>query len=183
MNIGVYGSAAGSIPAELNKKAGAIGRQIAVKGHTLVTGACPGLPYEAVLGASEAGGKCLGFSPAINLNAHIQKDKFPTEGFTKLIFVSEDFIYADQSSICKKFRNIMSVAEIDAAIFISGRTGTMNEFTIAYDLGKKIGILKNSGGAADGAIQILLKNLGKETGAKIIYDADPISLVDKVIEL
>ena len=64
MKIGVYGSASGELSDETKEKAREIGRQIAKKGHIVVTGACLGLPYEAVLGAYEVGGKCIGYSPA-----------------------------------------------------------------------------------------------------------------------
>ena len=62
MKIGVYGSATGKVSDEQREKAREIGRQIAKKGHIVITGACPGLPYEAVLGANEEGGECIGFS-------------------------------------------------------------------------------------------------------------------------
>ena len=57
MKIAVYGSALGGITETLNQIARNVGREIARRGHTVVTGACPGLPHEAVLGAKELEGK------------------------------------------------------------------------------------------------------------------------------
>jgi len=180
MKIGVYGSAAGDFSDEIKKKAREIGRQIAKKGHILITGGCLGLPYEAVLGAYEIRGKCIGFSPALTKKEHVGLYNLPTKGFSELIFVPEDYVYAKSPMACKKYRNISSVLEIDSAIFIAGETGTMNEFTNAYDFGKKIGVLEGSGGISDNAIKELLKVLTKKTGAKIIFDSNPVSLVNKI---
>jgi len=181
MKIGVYGSADSSAPSEVKRLAREIGKHIARRGHIVVTGACPGLPYQAVLGARELGGQCIGFSPATNLAKHLQRDHYPTEGFSELVFVPKS--YVNDSAICKKYRNVSSVAQIDAAIIIRGGTGTMNEFTICYDLGKNIGILQGSSGITTEAIKVLLKSLDRYTDSRVIYDSDPISLVDRLIEL
>ena len=61
MKIAVYGSATGDLSDEVRKKARELGRQIAKSGHTVVTGACPGLPQEAVIGAYAEGGECIAF--------------------------------------------------------------------------------------------------------------------------
>jgi len=41
MKIAVYGSAAGDIPEKVRELAREIGRQIALRGHILITGGCP----------------------------------------------------------------------------------------------------------------------------------------------
>jgi hypothetical protein len=187
MKIGVYGSAAGSIPNEVKRSAKEIGRQIARRECTLVTGGCPGLPYDAVLGAHELGGRCIGYSPATDLEAHTNLYKFPVSGFSEFVFVPKDvpkeYVDVNNTTVCKKYRNVASVAAIDAAIIIGGRIGTMNEFTLAYDFQKNIGILKGSGGITKEAIKILLRDIDKPSASKIIYDVSPISLVDGLVEL
>ncbi|MDF2379675.1 MAG: hypothetical protein P1V18_05690 [Candidatus Gracilibacteria bacterium] len=181
MKIGVYGSAAGIMNDEIKVKAKEIGREIARKGHTIITGGCPGLPHEAILGAYEYGGKCIGYSPAVDLSSHKQSN-YPTEGFSELIFVPKNYKHIDNPLVCKKYRNVSSVASIDAAVIISGRIGSMNEFTIAYDLGVNIGILEGSGGISNRAIKVLLTDIDKETGSKVIYEKDPIILLEKLIK-
>lgn len=180
MKIAVYGSATGELPDEVKQKARELGRQIAKNGHTLITGACPGLPNEAVIGASDEGGECIGFSPATSEEEHVDKLGFPAEGFSELVFVPKDYEFADDQMACKKYRNISSVRSIAAAIFIKGETGTMNEFTNAYDYGRKIGALEGTGGITDGTIQEFLKAITKETGAEVVFDSDPIALVEKI---
>ncbi len=180
MKISVYGSAAGDITDEVLEKAKLIGKEIAKLGHNLVTGACPGIPYEAVLGAKEFNGKVVGFSPAVNLESHKALD-YPVDGFTELIFLPEDFKYKDNKGIATKHRNVESVAYCDACVIIGGRAGTLNEFTIAYDAGKIIGVLENSGGVTK-FLKELVNDFNKQSDAKIIYDEDPFELVKKIVE-
>jgi predicted Rossmann-fold nucleotide-binding protein len=183
MKFGVYGSASTKLKKEVKLKAREIGREIARQDHTVITGGCPGLPYEAVLGAYELGGKTVGYSPATNLENHVKIYKHPVKGFTDFVFVPKGYIHANDPLICKKYRNVSSVAASDAAIFIDGRTGTMNEFTIAYDIGKDIGILEGSGGIAKEAIAVLLRDIDKSSNSTIIYDPDPVSLVKRLTEI
>lgn len=72
--IGVMGSAGRNrkLPKGLLKKSREIGREIARQGCILITGACMGLPYEAVIGAGESGGLVIGISPAASLKEHIE---------------------------------------------------------------------------------------------------------------
>jgi len=181
MKIAVYGSAADASH-EIKKKAREIGREIARHGHILVTGGCGGYPYEAVLGAREIDGRCIAYSPAPDLERHVRDHGFPTEGFSDFVFVPKDYEHIENPHVCRKYRNVSSVAASDACIFIGGRIGTMNEFTIAYDCGKRIGILENSGGISDNLISELIRTAGKESRA-IIYDPNPVSLVDKLTGL
>ena len=69
----------------------------------------------------------------------------------------------------------------DGIIVICGRMGTLNEFTIAFEDQKPIGVLIGSGGTAD-KIRGLTKRPFRG-GAKIIYEKDPKKLVKKLISL
>lgn len=179
MKISVYGSAAGNIEDEIKEKAREIGRQIAKKGHILITGGCPGLPYEAILGAKEIGGKTIGYSPGLSLEDHISRFGFPAEGFDEMIFIPEDYKYWESKKTCLKYRNVSSVTSSEAVVIISGRTGTLNEFTIAYDLGKNIGVLAGTGGITK-FIPELVSDFGKPTDSKIIYEEQPGLLIAKL---
>lgn len=121
--IGVFGSAAGEIKPEVLKAAYVIGEYISSREACLITGGCTGIPLEAARGAHRSKGVVVGISPASSREEHIQVYGFPTEEFECLVF----------TSMGKKGRNPLSVHSCDAAIFIGGRTGTLNEFTVAYD--------------------------------------------------
>lgn len=183
MKIGIFGSSSGddSKKEDLKQKAREIGKTIAKNKGIVVTGACNGLPQEAVLGALELNGKRIGFSPCSSFEEH-KKQNLPIQ-FSDIVFIPENYAHIKNIQICRKYRNVSSVAYCDAAIFISGRIGTMNEFTNAYDMGKVIGVLEESGGISDRTIKILLEDANKNSEAKVIFEKDPEKLVRKVMNL
>ncbi len=180
MKIGIYGSE-DSLGPSIRRMAREIGAELARRGQTLITGACEGYPYDAVLAAAERGGICIGYSPATDLGRHIEYG-LPTQGFSEFVFVPSDYRHVEKIDVCRKFRNVSSVADTDGIVIIGGRIGTMNEFTIAYDLGKKIGILDGSGGITESAIDALLREAGKDSRSRIIQCGDPILLVKGLID-
>jgi len=162
--IGVFGSAGGDMD-KLKPMARAIGQTIASQDCILVTGGCPGLPYEAALGAHEHGGLVMGISPAMNLEQHRDVFKFPTHPHT-LIFTGFE----------KKGRNVISIRTCDAAIFISGRSGTLNEFTSFWDEGdenKVIGLLTGTGGVVDNEIASYIERTKNEKPSKTVLILSP----------
>jgi hypothetical protein len=168
--IGVFGSAAGKIDEKVIGLARAVGALIAEKDCITLTGGCPGYPYEAILGAKEAGGFTVGISPATSRYDHINRFKFPTESFDLLVYAGNG----------KKGRNVVSLYTADAAIAIAGRIGTLNELTIAYDENRPIGILDVPGLAKE--FKSLAENCGK-SGAPIILDVDPRKVVDGLLKI
>ncbi len=55
LTIGVMGSSGGDLSEEIKKKVFRLGEAIAERDAILITGGCPGLPYEAVRGAKAKG--------------------------------------------------------------------------------------------------------------------------------
>ncbi len=177
MKIAVYGSASGDIPQDFREKARELGRAIAKRGHVLITGACPGLPYDAVEGANEHRGIVWGFSPARDLEEHVKRFKFPTAGFTEIKYLPKDFQYAGDMQACYKTRNVWSVAECDAAVFISGSKGSNTEFANAYAMGRVIGVLSGTGGITRKLISTTIEELSDGKEKPVIYNIDPNLLV------
>ena len=68
----------------------------------------------------------------------------------------------------------------EIVVIASGRTGTLGELAIAYDEGRLIGVLTGTGGITD-IVEEILRVSGKETGACVLYDDDPVKLVDRLI--
>ncbi len=143
---------------------------IAKNNLVLFSGACPGLPLEATLGAKEAGGTTVGVSPAINLKEHVEDYQYPTDVFDSLIFTGSGY----------KGRNVTLVRSCDAVISVQGMIGTLNELTIAYDEQKIVGLLLGTGGASDLFSQVL-KKLGK-SDENVIASDDPNFLVERIIK-
>ena len=152
------------------EKAEQIGRVIAEAGMVLVTGATTGIPYWSAKGAKEAGGMVIGLSPAASEAAHIRSYKLPTDYHDVIVYTGFD--YAG--------RNLLLTRSADAIINICGRLGTLNEFTIAFEDKKPIGVLTGTGGMADMLKEIVEKS--HRGPGKVIYDTDPEKLVSKLID-
>jgi uncharacterized protein (TIGR00725 family) len=78
-------------------------------------------------------------------------------------------------------RNLILTKSADAVVEICGRVGTLNEFTIAFEDKKPIGILMGTGGITD-EIQDILR-VSKRGKKDILFDTDPARLVKKLILL
>lgn len=180
MKIGVFGSGS-DYANEQESAAEELGKEIARHGATLITGGCGGLPQAAAKGAQKGGGHTIGYSPAHHIEEHTKLYGFPTEGYGQLIFLPEGLMYDDNRFVCIKYRNVMSCAACDAGIIISGRIGTLNEFTNLYDMGKVIGVLAGSKDVAD-LLPGFLKAIQKKTTAVILFDTDVKKLIERVVK-
>jgi len=171
LTVGVMGSAdASAADAGIRDRAHELGEAIAERGLVLITGACPGLPYDCALAAKQAGGLSIGISPALSLDEHVHKYLSPPDAFDVLIYTGSGLMG----------REVTNIRSSDMVIIVGGRSGTLGEFAIAFDEGKLIGVLKGSGGIT-GQIPGLVAGFGKDTGAHIIFDADPMSLVVRLL--
>lgn len=148
-----------------------LGREIVRQGCVLTTGATIGVPLWAAIGAKEEGGFSIGLSPAYSEIEHVKKYRLPTDYFDIIIYTG--FGYSG--------RNLFLTRASDAVITVCGRIGTLNEFTIAFEDRKPIGILVETGGIADEIEEIVREC--KRPNSKIVYDSDPKKLIKKVIEL
>ncbi len=148
-----------------------LGRQIIKHNGVLVTGATTGIPYWAAIGAKEEKGMVIGLSPAASEKSHLRKYRLPTDFHDLIIYTG--FEYAG--------RNLLLTRSSDAVVIVCGRIGTLNEFTIAFEDKKPIGILTGSGGTAD-MIKEIIADAHRGPG-KIVYDADPKTLIEKLIKL
>lgn len=166
------GSAGGRITNAELALARRLGHRIGERGCTIVTGACPGLPHAAVLGAHEAGGESLGVSPALSREEHVNMYNSPLQPYSSMVFTGSGLMG----------RETHNIHSSDFVLFVGGRSGTLGEFCIAYDEGKLIGILRNSGGISN-EFQRIAELVHKETGSIIIADDDPEKLVDRCLDL
>src|SRR5580704_275171 len=80
------GSSGGILTGAELELARRLGACIARRGALIVTGASPGLPHAAVLGAHQTGGESLGISPAHSREEHVELYESPTEPYTAIAF-------------------------------------------------------------------------------------------------
>jgi uncharacterized protein (TIGR00725 family) len=169
MTVGVMGSAGGTLEEEVRLPVRRLGASIARRGYVLITGACPGMPHEAVTGAMGEGGTVVGVSPALNLEEHVTKYHSPTRGYDAIIYTGSGLMG----------REIENIRSCDVVVFAGGRSGTLGEFAIAYDEAKVIGVLEGTGGITQ-HLRKIISFVKKKTGAVVCYDADPERLLDKL---
>jgi len=169
ISIGVMGSAGGHLAKEITEKAFLLGQEVARRGYVLVTGACPGLPHEAIKGAKSEGGITLGISPALNFAEHLMKYRSPCAGYDAIVYTGSGLMG----------REIENIRTCDLVVFAGGRSGTLGEFAIAYDEAKVIGVLLGTGGIAD-RLELIISFINKKTGATVVFDSDPVRLLEKL---
>lgn len=153
---------------ELGKE---IGRQIAQNDAVLSTGATTGFPLYAAMGAKEACGFSIGFSPAATEREHVETYKMPLDYMDMIVYTGFGF----------PGRDLILTRSSDAVIVGCGRIGTFHEFTIAFEDRKPIGVLEGQWQTDD-----LIKRILEEShrpNNKIVFDTDPKALVERVIEL
>ncbi len=153
---------------ELSKE---VGKEIVRQNGVLLTGATTGIPYWAAIGAKEEGGISIGFSPAVSEREHIKTYRLPMDYFDVVVYTG--FNYAG--------RNLILTRAADAVIVICGRMGTLNEFTVAFEDDKPIGVLEGTGGLAD-ILRELIEKMKRGPG-KVVYDKNPQRLIQQVIKL
>ena len=147
-----------------------LGSAIASRGCVLVTGATTGLPDMVSRAARLCGGLTVGVSPAISKTEHVEKYSYPIDAVDVMIY----------TGFALKGRNVINVRSADIVIIIGGGMGTLNEFTIAYDEGKIIGVLENSGGIAD-HLREVVAFANKPSAARLIFSSEPERLVDECL--
>lgn len=161
----------GHCPPDALERAEAVGRAIAEHGLVLMTGATTGIPYWSAKGAKAAGGTVIGLSPAASKVAHVKTYRLPLDYHDVVVYTG--FEYAG--------RNLLLTRSSDAVIVICGRVGTMNEFTIAFEDQKPIGVLEGSGGTAD-MLREFLQNSHRGMG-RVVFAKDPETLVTRLLDL
>lgn len=149
-----------------------LGRQIALQGAVLVTGATTGAPYWAAIGAKEAGGFVIGVSPAATEVEHVKKYHLPLDYHDMIVYTG--FGYSG--------RNVFMTRAADGVIISCGRMGTINEFTIAFEDEKPIGILTSAGWMTDDIIKKIIDEAHRGRG-KVVWDDNPERLVKQMIGL
>lgn len=172
--ICVSGAASGDTVKSSHQLAHDLGRLIAEKGKTLLTGATVGLPHYAAMGftsVAHATGVSIGFSPAASFREHVGTYRLPTKEFDYINFTGMEYVG----------RDVHLVRSADAVITVGGRMGSLHELSTALESRKVCGILLGSGGLAD-YTPTLLEHIEAPGAKEVIFDSDPERLIDRVIQ-
>jgi uncharacterized protein (TIGR00725 family) len=153
------------------EKAKELGRELARQGITLVTGATTGFPLWAAMGAKEAGGISIGFSPAASEKEHVEVYKLPIDYLDLIIYTG--FGYPG--------RDLLLTRAVDGVICGCGRIGTIHEFTVAFEDDKTIGIYEGPWEMGSELKEILEK--AHRPNAKIVSGDDPKKLIEDMVAI
>lgn len=168
--ISVCGSAGGKLTEDSLRKARVIGKTLAEAGVVVIAPGTKGYCVEAGKAARKAGGICIGISPAESRREHLDYYQRSLEAWDFVIY----------SGMGYKGRNVISIQSSDAVIFIGGGTGTLNEFTIAYDYGRPIGVLEGIPGTMELVDEVVKKTY--KPSPVLVKENDPVKLVRRMIE-
>ncbi|OGG49471.1 hypothetical protein A2763_04065 [Candidatus Kaiserbacteria bacterium RIFCSPHIGHO2_01_FULL_54_36] len=172
VKIGVSGAAnAGACGLDAYEKAKELGREIAKHGSIITTGATTGFPMYAAMGAKDECGFSIGFSPAATEREHVETYKLPLDFMDVVVYTG--FGYAG--------RDLLFVRSSDAMIIGCGRIGTLNEFAVAFEDRRPIGILEGTW-ETDEMLRQIIKQANRPN-EKIVYDSDPKAMVERLIEI
>jgi len=138
-----------------------VGRLIAKKGAVLACGGHDGIMKAACKGAKKEKGVTLGIMPH-------SKDE------------ANEFVDIAIPTNLGNIRNFLVVNSGDAVIAIGGRWGTLNEISHAMISGKKVILIRGTGGVVDDIIKnSLLQNI--ESNYFIVDSAD--EAIEKAFEI
>ena len=172
LKLGVSGAAeTGHCGPNAYDKGIALGVEIAKTGAICITGATTGFPLWVAMGAKQAGGFVVGFSPASSEKEHIEEYNLPIEYHDIIVYTG--FGYSG--------RDLIFTRSVDGMFFGCGRIGTIHEFTIALEDNKPIGVYEGEW-PTDEEIKTIVTN-GHRPNDKIVFGDDPKEVVAKVIDL
>jgi uncharacterized protein (TIGR00725 family) len=140
MKIAIISSAASTIEASNVLKASQIVAYLQEKDDIeIATGGSHGVPGLIVQKAKSAGIKTMAYSPDEDKNGHAARHD------------SLDVRFFDEVTYLKGFtmRSLAMLQASDGVLVLNGRMGTLSEFTIALEEGKRVGVVTSTGGIAD----------------------------------
>ncbi|MFA7581430.1 MAG: LOG family protein, partial [Candidatus Paceibacterota bacterium] len=125
-------------------------------------------------GAKKEGGIVIGVSPAETKKEHIVHYELPIDYHDIIMYTGHGY----------SGRNLLLTRMADAVVVGCGRMGTLNEFTIAFEDKKPIGVLEGIW-ETDEVIRTLIEKSYRahEMKDKIIFANDPKTLISSVIEM
>jgi uncharacterized protein (TIGR00725 family) len=172
IKIGVSGSADLTHSGlDAYEKAKELGREIARLGGIIVSGATTGFPMYAAMGAKDECGFSVGISPASNEREHVETYKLPLDFMDVIVYTG--FGYAG--------RDLMFVRSADAMIIGPGRIGTYNEFSVAFEDRRPIGVLEGSW-ETDDILKRIIETANRPND-RLFFERDPKVLVERLFKM
>jgi uncharacterized protein (TIGR00725 family) len=175
MKIAIFSSWSHDVSNKNRELAVSIGKYLAEKDITVVSGGCSGIPAIVIESAYNTGAKTIGYFP--------MRDQMHYNDSQHLENI-HDIKYYHQANFIEGFtaRSLEMIKSCDAAIVLNGRIGTLSEFGIAIEEGRPMGVITNTGGISDEVQNILSVSNKKYTSKEIIINSDYKKIIDELIK-
>ncbi len=142
-----------------------------IKNIEIMTGGSLGVPGLIVQKAKEFGIKTIAYSPDKHTKDHNNRfDNLHTEYFNEIKFIPGFTA-----------RSLQMIHDADKILLLNGRIGTLSEFTIALEEGKKVGVITNTGGIAD-HLEYILSVAEKEFPGQVFFSDDYEEVINWIIK-
>ena len=125
----------------------------------------------SAMGAKDECGFSIGFSPASTEREHVETYKLPLDYMDVVVYTG--FGYAG--------RDLLLVRSSDALVIGCGRIGTLNEFAVAFENKRPLGVLEGSWDTDEILKQIV--ESAHRPNPRLIFDSDPKAMVERLIEM
>ncbi len=175
MKIAIFSSWLPQVTQENQKLAKSIGVYLAEKDITVVTGGCSGIPALCIESAFANKTKTIGYFPHQDQNEYF--DRQHEENTHDIQFYSTAHFISGFTA-----RSLEMIKNVDAAIVLNGRIGTLSEFGIAVEEGLPLAVIEGTGGITD-ELKTVIKVAQKEfPNNEVIFGDDYKKLIDTLIK-
>jgi uncharacterized protein (TIGR00725 family) len=120
-------------PQEILHKAKHIGSELAKAGAVVATGAVGGFGMWAAMGANEASGVTIGFSPASSKEEHENHFRQPSDYLNTVVYTGFGYLG----------RDLLLARSVDAVVIGLGGKDSAHELSLAHELKKPVFVLHN----------------------------------------
>lgn len=175
MKIAIFSSWLPEITTENRKLAEKIGKYLAEKDITVVTGGCNGIPAVCIESAYLSSGKTIGYFPHSDHNEYY--DRQHEENTHDINFYSTAHFVSGFTA-----RSLEMIKNVDAAIVLNGRIGTLSEFGIAVEEGLPLVVIEGTGGVSDELKTITHAAKKEFLNNEVIFGTNYKQLIDILIE-
>lgn len=172
MKVGVFGSS--KVDDAIAVKAKRIGEVLAEKNHIIITGGSNGYPHIVAVAAMKAGGKTISYAVGLSRGDHATFHATDLSEYEEVVFQKEYF-HKELHGIDNYARSLKMCFDVDTAIVIGGRVGTLYELAILSGLGKDVLILKGSGGISNKTAEAFVEE-GHKGKSSIVFFESPEEL-------
>ncbi len=175
MKIAIFSSWLPEITQENRDLIVKISEYLCSKNITVVTGGCSGIPALAIETAFNLKNKTMGYFPLKD-----QQDYFDRQHEKNIHCI--DFYSTAHFVAGFTARSLEMIKNVDAAIVLNGRIGTLSEFGIAIEEGLPLAVIEGTGGVSNELRTIVTVAQKELPNNEVIFEKNYKKAIDKLIE-